>query len=1068
MALTDEWRDRIDLWRKELPNHFYRPLGQVRFSGFSTREQLKPREAQGRRFRPMNPGVAWGGKWEYGWFKTDLVLPREAAGQRIVLNSNVGGDGIIWVDGKVAGARDWARPYHTLSRRGRPGQRFRVLLETYAGHGPAPEKAGPTPPELPSVLEPPPTQQTVGKSSFGIWDEEAYGLWLDAETLWHLRESVDANSLRQAEIDKALCDFAVIVDFELPQPERRATFLAARKRLRPLLECVNGSTAGKEFAFGHGHLDVAWLWPLAETERKVARTFSNQLNLVAEYPDYKFIQSQPHLYRMCQRLYPELYERVRRAVRSGGFIAEGGMWVEADTNITSGESLIRQFVHGKRFFREEFGVTSRMLWLPDVFGYSGALPQIMRGCGVLYFGTAKLFWLYHNGEPYPADTFTWEGIDGSCVRTHLVQCYSGDTNPRDIVWRWNRRLQKDMDSTMCVYGHGDGGGGPTREHVEFLCREADLEGIARVKMAGPVEFFEDREAQGWPKARYVGELYFQAHRGTYTTQARIKKGNRRSEIALREAEMWGAAAAALAGWRFPATAMDETWKQLLLCQFHDILPGSSIRRVCEEAEATQATIISAANETAAAAARALTSKAQAVTVFNSLSWERTALVPLPKGWKCAADAAGTCLPQQRVGGTEVVEVALPSCGWTTLRPCGPECLTSAAGDSACSAACGCCGQEPAGPGMAEAAMRGGKAVLENDRLRVQFNRAGEITSIFDKEAGREIAAGPCNAFRMYKDVPVAYDAWDINRIYEETPVALAAVAKVEVVESGPLVATLRIRRRIHESDLVQEVRLRRGSSRLDFVTRIDWRERHKLLKVAFPVDVHTNEAIHEIQFGHLRRPNHRSRPFDTNRFEVSAHKWTALAEEGRGAAVLNDCKYGVSVLANSINLTLLRSTLAPDMLADRGVQEFTYAFYVWNGSFADCGLVREGYDLNVPVTTAPGAAKHFADARAKGDTVDFGPAAAETASLFAVDAPNIVLDTVKPAEDGSGDLILRLYESKRMATRTTLSTALPVRAARETDMLEEPMKGARSIAVRSGLMRLDFRAFEIKTVRLKM
>jgi alpha-mannosidase len=362
---------------------------------------------------------------------------------------------------------------------------------------------------------------------------------------------------------------------------------------------------------------------------------------------------------------------------------------------------------------------------------------------------------------------------------------------------------------------------------------------------------------------------------------------------------------------------------------------------------------------------------------------------------------------------------VPSCGWTTLRAAEPGEGTSGVSATATS--------------------------LENELLRVELNASGEIVSIVDKQTGREFAAGPCNSFKMYKDVPSWFDAWDIDSMYPLTPVDLDAAAQVEVVTEGPLVAILRVRRRLNESGLTQEISLRRGSRRVEFKTTIDWQESHKLLKVAFPVAVHANEAVHEIQFGHIRRPNHRSRPFDADRFEVCQHKWTALAEEGRGFGVLNDCKYGVNVGGNSINLTLLKSALAPDMHADKGLQEFTYAIYAWEGSLFESGIVREACELNCPVTTAPGAASER--------------------SLFRVDAPNVIVETVKLAEDGSGDVIVRLYESMRTATRCTLTTTLPVLAAAETDMLEEQ---PRLLDLDKGAIAPDFRPFEIKTVRLSV
>jgi len=1024
MALTLEWKDRIYHWREELTRHFYRPLDSVVFEGFVTLEQLIPSQALARDFLPMPPGAAWGAKWEYGWFKGSFILLDAAAGQRIVLAVDVGAESIVYVNGFAAGARDREHREITLALDGVPGTRYDVLIEGYAGHGPRNSHAGPTPPDRETVPEPGPTQAVVGITTFGVWQEEVYQLWVDVETLWQLRENLDGDSLRVMEIDAGLRDFTLIVDFEVPAAEMLATVRAGRERLKPLLACVNGSTAPEMFAFGHSHIDVAWLWPLQETERKTGRTMATQLALMAEYPEYKFLQSQPHLFWMLQQRYPDIYARLKDAAYAGQFVVEGGAWVEPDTNISGGEALIRQFVHGKRFYQDEFGVDCELLWLPDVFGYSGALPQIMRGCGVKYFSTQKIFWAYHGGDPFPYNTFVWEGIDGSEVFVHLHNDYNANVNPSSVIQRWNERVQKDGFATrLYPFGFGDGGGGPTRNHLEFARRLTNLEGAPKLTITHPLDYFKDQDARGWPDVRYVGELYFQAHRGVLTSQAKTKQGNRKSELALREAEFWGVAAKTLKGFDFSAMTLDKAWKTVLLNQFHDILPGSSIHRVYEEAEAAYAQVIAEAQGVTRAATNALVEPGQAQTVFNSLSWERVAMIALPDGWSGAQDVSGKLLPVQKIGDTLYTDAAVPASGWTTLKPSAPEQTSAPAEDAVL--------------------VKATPTTLENDVLRLTFDAFGQITSIFDKETQRELAAGPCNSFKMYKDVPSRFDAWDIDSMYEQTPVALDAPATIEVVTEGPLVAALLVKRTLHNSELMQRISLRRGSRRVTFRTAIDWQERHKLLKVAFPVDVYTNEAIHEIQFGHIRRPNHRSRPFDADRFEVSNHKWTALAEENRGCAVLNDCKYGVNVHGNSINLTLLKSPLAPDMTADLGVQTFYYAFYAWNGSFADGDVVREGYDLNVPVQTAPG---------------DGG-----TASLFAVDALNVIIETVKPAEDGSPDIIVRLYEAKRMATRATLTAALPVASAALTDMLENVQA---VLPCNGGAIPLEFGPFEVKTVRL--
>ena len=1004
MALNEEWTRRVNEWQEALWKDLYRPLGELSLSGFVTKEQLSAEEALKRKFSPMPPGTAWGGKWEYAWLKGEVNVPKEAAGKRINLRLNTGGvESLVWANGKEIGSvGGWAERELTLTSKAKPGEKIEVLIESYAGHGRIYEGNGPALYGTETVPEPGPTQAVMGKSTYGNWLEEVYQLALDYTTLRELRDHLDPLSLRVAEIDEALMQATLVIDLEVPDEEMLETVKAGRKLLKPLLEVKNSPTMPTLHAFGHAHLDVAWLWPWAETERKMARTIANTLALAEEYPDYKFLQSQSHLYYMLSSRYPKLYERFKTAVKAGNIIVDGAMWVESDTNLVGGEALIRQVMYGQKFFRENFGVESRVLWLPDVFGYSGALPLILKGCGCTGFTTQKITWAYNGGEPFPYNTFWWEGIDGSAIPAHIYTDYNSQTRPRSVFERWNTRLQKNgIDSMIFAFGWGDGGGGPTRDHLEFLTRSADLEGLPRVKVSSPAAFFENLKQKGLPKERYVGELYFQAHRGTYTSQAKTKKGNRRSEFALREAELWGTAARLLKGFHFTPTTLEDPWRRLMLNQFHDVLPGSSIQRVYQEAEAEFDKVIKSAQDTTLAALSSLTQKAEAVTVFNSLSWPRKALVELPSG---------------------VAEVTVPACGWTTVDASAKPAANASASP-----------------------VKATSRSLENELLRAEFNERGEITSLLDKESGREIMAGPGNCFHLYKDVPTAWDAWDIDSMAEKSPVDINEPVKLEVMSSGPLTAQIRLTRKLNKSSLSQIITLRSGSRRIDFATTVDWQESHRLLKVSFPVDIYTHEAIHEIQFGHLRRPNHRSRQYDQDRFEVCNHKWSALAEENRGVAVLNDSKYGLSVLGNSLNLTLLKSALAPDMYADKGIQTFTYALYPWNGSLAESEVVREGYELNVPVLVVPGEAGER--------------------SLFSLDAANVIIEAVKPAEDGSQDLIVRLYEAKRMATRCTLTTSLPVKAAAQTDLVEN---FASDLTCKDGQVSLSFRPFEIKTVRLAL
>jgi len=1008
MALTKEWLHRISHWNTALWKILYKPLGKLNLTGFVTSKHLSFEQASSHKFHPMPVGTAWGKKWQYGWFKTEITLPKTALGQRIMLHMNPAakpdevGECLVWANGNITGSFGWARQEITLSKNGIPGENFSILAEAYAGHGPLLVGGGPIFNGQESVPEVKLPQVLVGESSYGVWHEQAYQLALDFTTLFELRNRLDPNSLRVSEIDQGLKDVTLLVDLELPELEMLETINLGRDRLRPLLECVNGSTAPMLYAFGHAHLDVAWLWPLVETERKIARTVINQLSLIEEYPDYHFLQSQPQLYIMLKNLYPELYERFIQAVLAGNVIADGAMWVEADTNLTSGESLIRQIMYAKQFFKQEFSINTEVLWLPDVFGYSGALPQILVSCGCIGFATQKITWTYHGGEQFPYNTFLWEGIDGTAIPAHIFTDYNSETRPSSLLDRWETRLQIDgMRSMLLSFGWGDGGGGPTRDHLEFLSRAKDLEGLPRVKLASPAQFFADLKKEGLPKERYIGELYFQAHRGTYTAQAKTKLGNRRAEFSLREAEFWGSIARTLNNYDYSPATLKASWLKLLLNQFHDILPGSSIYRVYEDAASAFDKVISSAKDISQAATSNFTTSSDSDTIFNSLSWDRNILIDFPQG------------PEL---------VTLPACGWTTTNH-----------DH----------RAPDPINKQEMDIKVTTKSLENEFLCAKLNDKGELISLVDKDSGIEMMAGMGNRFCLYKDVPSNFDAWDIDSMTENLLMPMDDPVELEVIRSDPYVGKIKLVRKIHHSSLSQIISLQKGSHRIDFETKVDWQESHKLLKVAFPVNIHSNEAIHEIQFGYIKRPNHRSRPFDADRFEVCNHKWTALAEDSRGIAVLNDSKYGISVLGNSMNLTLLKSSLAPDPIADKGFQSFTYALYYWTGSFGESGVVREAYELNCPVMIRPGSA--------------------EDMSVFKLDNPNIILETVKPAEDGTRDIILRLYESKCSLTKCNLSTILPVNNVSQTDMLERFQV---DLSIKKGKITLEFRPFEVKTIRL--
>ena len=1032
MTLNPEWRRRVENWRNALPRLFYSELGEVELSCFVTDGSMLPEVAKKQAFKKVKPGDVWGTEWQLGWFKGTVKVPQSAKGKRVVLKLEPGGmESAIWVDGVSRGARDNSGRELLLVAKAKGGETFEILAETFGGN-PRTSGGGPHPEWFdaePHVNAP----QRLGRSTFGVWNEHIYQLWLDVECLLQLRDGIaDKESLRVAMIDDALKDMTLTVDLELSEDERDKTIKAGRAILAKVLSCHNGSTAPMMSCFGHSHIDVAWLWTLEETERKCVRTFSNQLALMDEYPEYKFLQSQAYLYDRVKTLYPDLYERIKKAVKRGQWLVEGSMWVEADTNISGGESLIRQFQKGKKYFKDEFGVDTEIMWLPDVFGYSGAVPQIMKGCGIKWFSTQKIFWTYNGADPFPYNIFWWQGIDGTKMLSYLHNDYNSQTFPNAIFARWRERVQKDSihSGRLVPFGYGDGGGGPTRNHLEFLRREADLEGLPKTQIVEPKVYFEGIDEKA-ALPTWVGELYYQCHRGTYTTQAKTKRGNRKSEVALHELEFWGGVAQSVKNVKYPDEAADRMWKGVLLNQFHDIIPGSSIREVYQAAEKLYDDIQKEANGLTANAIKSLVSpNKKKVTYFNSLSFDRWAVVELP--FKGAKDANDEIISVQVLDGKTYAEIYLPACGWTTLTEAKPY-----------------YGERGEG-------VKATKTKLDNGVVEFRFNALGELTSARNCDATQEFMAAPGNSLRMYKDVPGAYDAWDIDSMYKMTPFEIEQKATVEVVAQGPVFGMLRVTRKIHDSLFTQDIVLAASSAHLEFRTTVDWRENHKMLKVNFPVNVHSDEALHEIQFGHVSRPTHATRPYDANRFEVCNQKWTALVEGGqRGAAILNDCKYGVNVEGNSMNMTLLRSPLAPDHWADKGVHHFTYAFTMWEPEDEPNYVnlpVTLGYELNYPVQMAAGDGG--------GDL-----------SLLRCDKANIILECMKPAEDGSGDLILRLYESNHERTDCVLHLSLPFKKIFETDMLEgngvEVPFTEGDCDCCGAEVELAFRPFEIKTLRLK-
>lgn len=788
---------------------------------------------------------------------------------------------------------------------------------------------------------------------------------------------------------------------------------------------------------GHTHIDVAWWWTVEQTREKVARSFATVLKLMEEYPDYCFMSSQPQLYQFLKERYPELYTRLKARVAEGRWEPEGGMWVEADCNVTSGESLVRQFVYGKRFFQEEFGVDCKILWLPDVFGYSGALPQIMRKAGIEYFMTTKLSWNQFNKIPY--DTFRWRGIDGSEVFVHFITTlgigqeaknffttYNGMLHPDAIMGGWERYQNKEMNNDLLIaFGYGDGGGGPTREMLETASRlKKGVKGIPKVRQVFARTYFDELYARVKEHKRlptWEGELYFEYHRGTYTSMARNKRANRRSEFGLMDAEFLGVLAAKALP--YPQRELEEMWRTVLLNQFHDILPGTSIHEVYEVTKGEYGQIERMLDILTGERLAALTPPGDGVTVFNTTGFQRGDIVALGD---CDAgaliDAEGAVHPvQQTEEGAVAYLPGLPAKGWKTFA------------------------KGAASPPCDVFSLEGN--ILETPFYRVAFDEQGLLSSLFDKENRREVLQRqkPANLFRMYEDKPIYYDNWDIDVYYTEKYWDVTDLQRYEWIEQGPVRATLALERRASKSLIRQKIHFYAKSRRIDFVTEVDWKERQHLLKVHFPVQVHSDEATFDIQFGNLTRKTHHNTSWDLARFESCGQKWVDVSEGHYGVSLLNDCKYGYSIHDGDLALTLIKSGIEPNPVTDQEKHVFAYALYPHAGTWRGAGTVSEAYNLNQPAYVVEGGRL------------------GNVFSLAAIDVGNVVLETIKQAEDGDG-VIVRLYECENALTEAELTWNGVFTRADECDLLE---REERTLAVTENRISLTMQPYEIKTIRIR-
>ncbi|CAN9499336.1 unnamed protein product [Ophioblennius macclurei] len=973
---------------------------------FLSQKRIPFAEASQQNFTPYKVGDTFGPTWWTCWFRVTLKIPDSWRGKEVHLRWESDGEAMVWRDGQpVQGlTKEGEKTSYVLSDCLKADEPHSVSLYVEmacnglfgAGQGSM-------------IAAPDPNRKfSVQKAELVIFNRDVRNLLTDFEMLVDIVKELGEGEQRGYQ---AL--FTVNEMVNLCEPFDPSTFSSAHSLAQNFFSQRNGDSQHTVHAMGHCHIDTAWLWPYEETIRKCGRSWVTAVNLMEKNPEFVFTCSQAQQFEWVKNWYPGLFSRIQHFVKKGQFIPVGGTWVEMDGNLPSGESMVRQFLEGQSFFKQEFGMLCKEFWLPDTFGYSAQLPQIMQGSGISSFLTQKLSWNLVN--TFPHNTFFWEGLDGSKVLTHFPPGNSYEMKGK--IEELLRTVKNNKDKgranhSAALFGFGDGGGGPTQLMLDRLHLVRDTDGLPRVQMSSPTQLFSQLHADSSLLCTWSGELFLELHNGTYTTQAQIKRGNRECEALIRDIEI--ASSLALCRDRmflYPVGKLRELWRLLLLNQFHDVIPGSCIQLVVEDALGYYEDIRRDGAALLNDACKVLGTKDGDLGVFNSLPWERNEVIQIQDG----------------NGKSDLALVSVPSIGVAPVqstRPTTPVSVTVQAY---------------------------GTVTMENGILKTVVNKDGTLASLNLISSNREtISDGSSgNQFVMFDDVPLYWDAWDVMDYHLQTRKPVQEVVQpVHVASSGGLRGSVSFTLRISDkSSITQEIIMDAACPYIKFNTKVQWEEAHKFLKVEFPVRVRSPNATYEIQFGHLQRPTHRNTSWDWARFEVWGHKWADLSEHNFGVALLNDCKYGYSVDKNTMTLSLLRAPKAPDATADMGTHHFTYAIMPHSGSFQNASVIRCAYNLNFPLRLL----------RCNPDSAPF--------SAFSVSSEAVVLETVKQAEETAGALVVRLYESHGSSVTAALRTTLPVREAWPCDLLERRDLTRQAPMTAEGIA-LSFSPFQIVTLLL--
>lgn len=1073
-------------------------LGELRYSQRKTIENIRISDGdydfaehipEGKfekmEWRPFGRDETWGGSDRHYWFAADALPGRdfpEIRGKevRVIVST---GDTDLWntdnpqimayIDGRFKGTMDMNHQEMILTE-GQADRGYRLAFYAYSNN--------------------------KRKTNFfhvdtAVYEKDVADLYYDMKVPFEAAEMLTEDDMERIETWKVLNDSIRLLDLRRPGcAEFHESVQAARVYLhqhyyeprKAMPENGQPNDGVTVHSIGHTHIDVAWKWPLRQTRQKAVRSFNTVLRLMERFPEYKFMSSQPQLYQFVKEEAPELFEEIKARIKEGRWEAEGAMWLEPDCNLSSGESLIRHILYGRRFFEKELGAEpNEVLWLPDVFGYSAALPQILKKSGIPYFMTTKIGWNEYNQFPY--DTFTWQGIDGSEVLAYLITTkdyretdtkkrnesfnttYNGRQNARQIMGTWQRYQNKELSrDVLTCYGHGDGGGGPMEEMLEESRRmECGVARCPRTRQTFVKEFFhlleERMDRRYLPK--WSGELYLEFHRGTYTSMAKNKWYNRKSEFLCGDAEFYSVLAMEKNhGFLYPKAEMEKNWKLLLLNQFHDILPGSSIKDVYEDSAVQYEEILASGRELVKQAKEAIVRSSgmepegRSLMAWNSLSFSRTGILKMdrkPEGMDESAAAETGILMQQAADGSYLYLLnEVPAKGYRVYGPCRKE--TAARQKDRL--------QAGTGKIMEEILLdeSGNPSKIRTPYYQITFNSKGELVQIYDRREERELVkpgfAG--NHISIFEDRPLEYDAWNIDATYEEHSWEFDAPEIFEILENGPVRGCVHVKRRFMDSWLEQYIYFYGHTARIDFKTEMDWHEHQMLVKTAFPLDILCDSADYEIQFGNVKRPTHYNTSWDKARFETCGHKWADMSENGYGAALLNDCKYGYDIHDSVMRLTLLKSGIFPNPDADQGRHTFTYALFPHRGDFRKGRVIQEAYELNCPLTgNWVGTGMETA-----GQENETESSPKVSCSYLTIQEENVFADTVKQAEEEDG-IIIRLYEA--YGKRTKAHVLLPWKGGKtavECGCMEDELE---PVKFEQGVLELEMRPYEIKTVKMK-